>query len=194
MKKYFFFGCITLVSALTTFAQKLAVEVNYIISDPVANKSLIYYNPPSKLTWNDFKGTPVITSDAAAITNAGLGFKMMFQSQGNIATLKILVNCNFSIEDSWVKDNRRTAYILNHEQHHFDIAYLHAIKFIQNLKGASYTMKNYSDVIENIYYQSHVDLITMQNAYDNETKNSQLANEQELWDKKIDAQLAALTK
>ena len=182
------------MSSLAAEAQKLNVEVNYISSDAATTKPLIFYNPAVKLTWNDFKGAPVASSDAAAITNAGIGFKMVFQSEGNIATLKISVNCNFSIADSWVKDDRRTAYILNHEQHHFDIAYIHALQFIRNLKNASYTMKDYSKVIEKIYYQTHLELLTMQNAYDSETKNSQVASEQELWNKKIDGQLEALTK
>ena len=194
MKKSIAFLFITLISSLAAEAQKLNVEVNYISSDAATTKPLIFYNPTVKLTWNDFKGAPVAFSDAAAITNAGIGFKMVFQSEGNIATLKISVNCNFSIADSWVKDDRRTAYILNHEQHHFDIAYIHALQFIQNLKNASYTMKDYSKVIEKIYYQTHLELLTMQNAYDSETKNSQVASEQELWNKKIDGQLEALTK
>lgn len=194
MKKHLPFLCIILVSSLAAFAQKLNVEVNYVTSDTAANKSLIFYNPAVKLTWNDFKGSPVVSSEAAAITNAGIGFKMMFESHDNKATLKILVNCNFSITDSWVKDGRRTPYILNHEQHHFDIAYIHALQFLQNLKAATYTMKDYSKVIEKIYSQCHVDLQTMQNAYDNETKNSQLADEQELWNKKIDMKMVSLTK
>ena len=194
MKKSIAFLFITLISSLAAEAQKLNVEVNYISSDAATTKPLIFYNPAVKLTWNDFKGAPVASSDAAAITNAGIGFKMVFQSEGNIATLKISVNCNFSIADSWVKDDRRTAYILNHEQHHFDIAYIHALQFMQNLKNASYTMKDYSKVIEKIYYQTHLELLTMQNAYDSETKNSQVASEQELWNKKIDGQLAGLSK
>jgi len=194
MKKSIAFLFITLMSSLAAEAQKLNVEVNYISSDAATTKPLIFYNPAVKLTWKDFKGAPVASSDAAAITNAGIGFKMAFQSEGNIATLKISVNCNFSIADSWVKDDRRTAYILNHEQHHFDIAYIHALQFIRNLKNASYTMKDYSKVIEKIYYQTHLELLTMQNAYDSETKNSQVASEQELWNKKIDGQLEALTK
>ena len=194
MKKYFAFLFLILTSSFAAIAQKLNVEVNYITSDAATTKPLIFYSPAAKLTWNDFKGKPVASSEAAAITNAGIGFKMMFQSQGNTATLKISVNCNFSILDSWVKDDRRTAYILNHEQHHFDIAYIYALQFIQNLKAASYNMDNYSKVIEKIYYQSHLELQTMQSAYDNETRNSQLADEQELWNKKIDGQLEGLTK
>ena len=55
-------------------------------------------------------------------------------------------------------------------------------------------MNDYSKVIEKIYYQTHLELLTMQNAYDSETKNSQVASEQELWNKKIDGQLEGLTK
>jgi hypothetical protein len=192
MKTHFSFLFITLFFSLAVAAQKLQVEVQYVTTDPAATKPLIYYTPPTTLTWNDFKGKPAPTSDAASITNAGIGFKMMFRSQGGEATLKITVNCNFSKNDSWVKDDRKIPYILNHEQHHFDIAYIHAMLFIQKLKAANYTMKDYNKVIEKIYYDCQMALLTMQNDYDRETKNSRLADQQELWDKKIDAQMAAL--
>lgn len=194
MKKYFAFLSITLYFSLTAIAQKLQVEVNYVTADASVTKPMIYYMPGTKLTWNDFKGKPVSGSEAAAITNAGIGFKMMFHSKDNAATLSIAVDCNFSIGDSWVKNGRKTPYILNHEQHHFDIAYLYAMQFVQNLKAAKYTMKDYSKVIERIYNQCQQDLTTMQTDYDTETKNSQLANEQELWNKKIDAKMDAFAK
>jgi len=194
MKKYFFFLFINIFLSQALSAQKLQVEVNYVMADAAEKRSLIYYSPSEKLTWNDFKGKPVLSSSAAAITNAGIGFKMAFRSRDNITTLQITVNCNFSIADSWVKDGRKTPYILNHEQHHFDIAYINAMLFIQNLKTAKYNMNDYAKVIEKIYYQAQADLQTMQNAYDSETKNSQLQDVQELWNKKIDAQLASLAK
>lgn len=194
MKKYFVFLSITLYFSLTAAAQKLLVEVNYVTADAPVTKPMIYYTPGTKLTWNDFKGKPVSGSEAAAITNAGIGFKMMFHSKDNVATLNIAVDCNFSIGDSWVKNGRKTPYILNHEQHHFDIAYLYAMQFVQNLKAAKYTMKDYSKVIERIYNQCQQDLTTMQTDYDTETKNSQLAIEQELWNKKIDAKMDAFAK
>lgn len=194
MKKYFAFLSITLYFSLPATAQKLQVEVDYVTADASVTKPMIYYTPGTKLTWNDFKGKPLSGSAAAAITNAGIGFKMMFHSKDNIATLNIAVDCNFSIGDSWVKNGRKTPYILNHEQHHFDIAYLYAMQFVQNLKAAKYTMKDYSKVIERIYNQCQQDLTTMQTDYDTETKNSQLADEQELWNKKIDAKMDAFAK
>jgi len=194
MKKHFFFFLINIFLTQTLSAQKLQVEVNYVMADAAEKRSLIYYTPSEKLTWNDFKGKPVLSSSAAAITNAGIGFKMAFHSRDNITTLHITVTCNFSIADSWVKDGRKTPYILNHEQHHFDIAYINAMLFIQNLKTAKFTMKDYDKVIEKIYYQAQADMQTMQNAYDSETKNSQLQEVQEIWNKKIDAQIATLAK
>ncbi len=194
MKKYFFVLLITIFLSAALSAQKLQVKVIYVTEDPAEKKPLIYYSPLVKLTWADFKGKPVLSSNAAAITNAGIGFKMMFHSQDNVTTLYITVNCNFYISDSWVKDGKRTPYILNHEQHHFDIAYIYAMQLIQKLQVAKYTREDYNKVIEKIYYQAQANLQTMQNAYDTETKNSILTDKQEMWDKKIDAQLALLTK
>jgi hypothetical protein len=194
MKKYFLVLVITGCLSLPSLAQKLKVVVNYVTADAANKKAVIYYSPSVKLTWNDFKGTPPLNSPAAAITNAGIGFKMAFHSLDNVATLDIIVNCNFSLQDSWVKEGKKTPYILNHEQHHFDIAYIHTLQFIQNLRAAKYTAQDYGKVIEKIYYQTQEDLQAMQTAYDGETKNSQVPEMQEQWDKKIDAQLALLAK
>lgn len=194
MKKYFSLLLVSLFFTFATHAQKLQVEVEYVTNDPSAGKQLIFYTPDRKLSWDDFKGKPVSASEAAAITNAGFGFKMMFKSENNVATLHLTVDCTFAVEDSWVKRNRKTPYILNHEQHHFDLAYLYAMQFVHDLRAAKYTMKDYSKVLEDIYTRSHTALLAAQTAYDTETKNSQLADQQAIWDKKIDARMTAYLK
>ena len=194
MKKYLFILCLILFFSGEVIAQNLQVTVNYVTADPAVHKPMIYYLPEVKLNWNDFKARPDLDDEAAAITNAGIGFKMAFYSQGDIATLNISVSCNFSKADSWVKDNRKTSYILNHEQHHFDIAYIQAMLFIQNLKAAKYTPKNFSKTIEKLYSNAQESLVNMQTDYDTETKHSQVEAEQELWNKKIHEQLLLLKK
>lgn len=194
MKKYFFLFCLILIFSRTVIAQNLQVVVNYVTADPTVHKPLIFYSPEVKLNWSDFKAKPDLNDDAAAITNAGIGFRMAFHSEGDIATLNISVSCNFSKTDSWVKDDRRTAYILNHEQHHFDIAYIQAMLFIQDLKAAKYNQKNFSKVLEKLYADAQKNLVNMQTAYDTETKHSQVQVEQELWNKKIDDQLSMIKK
>lgn len=194
MKKYFFIFCLISVLSIAATAQNLQVVVNYETADPTLHKPTIFYSPATKLNWNDFKGKPDLDDDAAAITNAGIGFRMSFHSEGDMATLNIAVSCNFSKTDSWVKDNRKTAYILNHEQHHFDIAYLQAMLFIQNLKASKYTQKNFSKIIEKLYTDAQESLVNVQTAYDTETKHSQITAVQEIWNKKIDDQLSIIKK
>ena len=194
MKKFLSIFAVSLLCFFTTNAQKLEVEISYVTADPSVTKPVIFYTPNTKLTWNDFNGKPDKASEAAAITNAGIGFKMAFHSKDNLATLNITVDCNFSKNDSWVKKGMKTDYILTHEQHHFDIAYIFAMKFIHDLKVAKYTMSNYSKSIEKIYYNNQAALLQMQNQYDIETKNSQIPAMQIVWNKKIEGEIDALSK
>lgn len=194
MKKYLFLFITVLLCSFVTRAQNLEVEINYVTADPSITKPVIFYTPNTILTWDDFKGKPDKASDAAAITNAGFGFKMSFHSKDNLATLNINVDCNFSKNDSWVKKGMKTSYILTHEQHHFDIAYIFAMKFIHDLKIAKYTMNNYSKTIEKIYYSNQTELLNMQNQYDRETKNSQLPAIQAIWNKKIEGEIDAISR
>ena len=104
------------------------------------------------------------------------------------------MNCNFSKKDSWVKHDNKTSYILNHEQKHFDIAYIHTILFIQKLKEAGLTNSNYAAVIEKIYNATGTALAKMQNQYDMETNHSRITEKQAEWDEKISNQLALAQK
>ncbi len=194
MKKYFFLFIVALFTTISGTAQNLEVVINYVSTDPTVTKPVIFYTTGTKLTWDDFKGKADKTIDAAAITNAGIGFKMAFHSKDNLATLIINVDCSFSKNDSWVKRGMKTAYILIHEQHHFDIAYIFAMKFVHDLKVAKYTMNNYSKIIEKIYYSNQTALLALQNQYDGETKHSQITAMQEVWNKKIDSEIDAISK
>ena len=138
----------------------------------------ILYRPGITLGWTDFKGRPTEGSDAAALTNAGFGLKLAFRRVENSSQLVIDVNCNFSRKDSWVKPGNKTDYILNHEQKHFDIAYIHTCTFIQQLQNAHFTNANYNAVIEKIYKENALAMSRMQNQYDSETSHSRLPAKQ----------------
>lgn len=194
MIKYFVLIFTILLSGLAVAAQEIHVSVNYVTSDPTNHKPLIFYAPAGKLNWNDFKAQPDLDDDVAAVTNAGIGFRVAFHSEGDKANLNISVLCNFNKSESWVKDDRKTPYILNHEQHHFDIAYIQAMLFVQNLRKAKYSAENFGKVIENIYDDAQQSLVAMQTAYDKETKNSQLPEVQATWNKKVDDQLTIIKR
>jgi hypothetical protein len=182
-------------SSLLSIAQGLNVVVNYVTTDgPGSSSNNIYYRPGDQLGWSDFKGKPVAGSDAAALTNAGFGVKLMFRRVEDNSQLVISVNCVFSRKDSWVQPANKTAYILNHEQKHFDIAFIHTLQFIRNLRAAQFTNKNYAALIEKIYNESAAAMSRVQGQYDAETSHSRIPDKQEAWDKVIAEQLEAALK
>ena len=63
----------------------------------------IFYNPDSKLAWNDFKGRPDNRSIAAAITSSGFGYSCSMRSANNRGGLNISVYCFYDKNNSWVK-------------------------------------------------------------------------------------------
>ncbi|MEO7768663.1 MAG: DUF922 domain-containing protein [Ferruginibacter sp.] len=194
MNKIFFLVAVIFLSSLALSAQKLNVVVNYAGSEGTNNNNMINYQPEQLLGWEDFKGKPIEASDAAALTNAGFGVKLSFRSIENTAKLLIAVNCSFSKRESWVKSGNKTAYILNHEQKHFDLAFIHTLQFIKNLRNADFTTTNYAALIEKIYNHAAEELGTAQNQYDAETSHSRIPERQVEWDQKISRQLALAVK
>lgn len=191
MNKKIFLATISFLLILITNAQKLTVAVNYVDVSEYENKNDIPYRPNQLLNWNDFKGKPEASSNAAALTNAGFGIKLSFRRAENASQLDIAVNCSFSRKDSWVKLANKTNYILNHEQKHFDIAYINTLLFIKNLRNANFTNTNYNAVIQKIYTETALAMANMQNKYDGETSHSRLPEKQAAWDETINQLLAA---
>jgi len=183
-----------IISLFTVVALK--AQTNVIIQwqpiKPGNNGDTIYYDPSRKLTWKDFKGRPDAASPAAAITESGFGYKMSMQSKNKRATIIITVFCYFNKRNSWVKRNMDTDYALLHEQHHYDITYINANRFVQKLREAKINLKNYESVVEKLHDESFAALDKMQNEYDGETSNGRIPRIQYKWNKKIDEQLEDL--
>ncbi len=188
--KFFLAGLFLLV-ACTAYPQ-LFTTIQWQDSPHNAAGDTIYYNPQSKLLWNDFRGEPNKKSIAAAITASGFGYTMAMKSRGNKATLVLTIYCFFNKNNSWVKPGMRSDYALVHEQHHFDITYIAASSFIKRLKSTSFTLSNYETLLDKLYNDSYYDLEKMQNDYDGQTMNGQLENIQASWNKFVDKQVSAL--
>jgi len=184
----FFFCIIT----HNSFAQPLAVTVKYTTKPADADRSYIYYDSDRKLTWDDFKKTPDDVSNAVALTTSGLGFDEQLTTSKRKNSLVITVYCDFNKNASWVKSRGKNDYILNHEQHHFDISFIYTMLFIKKIREANFTASNCNDQLTKIYKDVIEDLNATQNQYDSETKNGIRKNKQAEWVDKIDAQLKSL--
>ena len=188
--KYCIFLFFTLL-CYTAYAQ-LNVRVQWQFNRSADSGDTIYYEADRKLEWKDFKGDPERRSIAAAETSSGFGYDQSMKSRNGKGTIIITVYCFYNKFKSWVKPGMRSDYALTHEQHHFDITYIQTCLFIKKLKAAVFSLNNYNEVVEKIYDECFRELENNQNTYDSQTRNGQLKNIQEAWNRKIEDQLAAL--
>lgn len=172
---------------------QLTTNVSWTNETSMPKSEVTYYNKNVKLTWDDFKGTPNRGGIIAALTVSGFGYTANIKTTNGKGELNINVYCYFNLNKSWVKPEKNTAYILTHEQHHFDISYLAATIFIDKLRSAVFTTANFKSLIPIIYNESCDIMNKMQNDYDVQTKNGQIKEEQVRWNVLIDSKIASFT-
>ncbi len=172
-------------------AQPLSVMVDVVDNLLPPGNDTIYHEQSNKLLWNNFNATPVMSGNTAALTSSGFGFGAMMMYKNEKGTLKITAYCFFDKSKSWVKPNQKTDYILQHEQHHFDVSRIGMQNFISELRRAKFTVQNYSSLIDKLYYECYNSMSKLQRDYDDETMNGRLKDKQAEWQTKIDRQLAA---
>ncbi len=95
----------------------------------------------------------------------------------------VKVFCQFNKNESYITKNGRTAYILHHEQKHFDITYIYAKKFVNELQKQSILT---NEIVDSIYEKILSEKDKVQSQYDNETNYSENKELQAVWDLKID--------
>ncbi|MFZ4056816.1 MAG: DUF922 domain-containing protein [Ferruginibacter sp.] len=173
-------------------AQQLKVTVAYTTKPQAAYPLAIPYVKGGLLTIKNFQSIPELDVDAVAITQSGFGYNLGFRRLGDEASININVYCHFHPNKSWMKAEGKNAYILSHEQLHFDISYLIANRFIQKLKGANFTVTNYKSVINSIYNEMVNEMHDYQLQYDTQTNNAIDKVAQADWKKSIQQQLEAL--
>jgi len=131
--------------------------------------------PYGRLKWTDFK-VKNVTDNTAAESVTSIGY--IYDGYSTVT-----VFCNFDKEESFVKSKIKNDHILNHEQRHFDLTYIFAIRFISELKQQPVLNES---VVEQIYNSNIVEKDRVQDMYDRQTKHSEDINMQLIWDKKID--------
>lgn len=183
------------VLATTNGNAQLTTKVEWTEKTSMPVSEVIYYNPSNKLVWANFKGKPQDPGGrTAAITMSGFGYSASMHSNGKSGELTVQVYCFFNKNKSWVKPGKTTDYILLHEQHHFDIAYIAANIFIDKLQSAVMTSSNYNVLLPRIYNECIDVMNAMQDDYDNETNNGQDTAIQSKWNRFIDDKITLITK
>ena len=189
------YSILILLTCGQSIPAQLTTNINWTMQSSMSPQEVIYYNSEKKLSWRNFMATPPADNGpVAAITVSGFGYVADIKTSGNKGELNIRVYCYFNKNKSWVKPGKNTAYILTHEQHHFDISYIAACIFIDKLQNTTFTKSNYNELLPRIYNESCDIMNKMQNDYDGQTKNGQVADAQEKWNQFIDDRIQFITK
>lgn len=153
-----------------------------------SSKGLRYDEMPA-LTWKDFKGNPDKKSSYFANTSSGFEFTVAIEGE----QIKIFLPCYFHPNESWVKKEKETPELLEHEQLHLDITELNVRKMRKaflKLKGLKVSEINaQSKKIVGIYSKESDQ---MQKDYDKETNHSINKTAQSNWEKRVEEELKDL--
>ncbi len=98
------------------------------------------------------------------------------------------VQSNFYPGNSWVKPDKKDAYLLAHEQLHFDISELHARKLRKALEEYKLT-KNVKQDLQKIYKTIETERHEMQQKFDQESRHSMQKDAEEKWQRFVRAEL-----
>ncbi|HUR66534.1 MAG TPA: DUF922 domain-containing protein [Chitinophagaceae bacterium] len=142
-------------------------------------EELLKWSSTRKLTWSDYKAAPNPNSDAAASTTSYLGISYNISSRD----FSYKIDSKFSKTRSW--GLHKTAYILSHEQGHFDIAEVFARKLHKKMSEYRFDRKNYEKDLRKIYQEILDEKEATQNDYDKQTNHSINKEKQAEWLVKI---------
>lgn len=150
---------------------------------PGQSNNLIKWSAEKKLDWKDYLAAPDERSGAAASTSTQIGFEYHIRDNN----LTYSITCYFAKEKSWGR--YKNAYILSHEQGHFDIAEIFTRKFFKTLREYKFNERSYKTDLRDIYTNAMREKERFQQQYDSETDYSRNKSKQEEWQKQIEKML-----
>ncbi len=150
-------------------------------------KDCIPWNENRRLKWSDFKASPKKLSPNEALTESGMSIEL--NCDGKISTA--VVKSYFNPHKSWTKD-KESAYLLSHEQLHFDITELFVRKLRKQLAIFENDCGKLSNHIQEYYDRNYKEFVAYQDAYDRESRHSIDTEKQVYWERKVERELNEL--
>lgn len=166
----------------------LFVFIFSLVIFPQHASEKISWQENQKLTWEDFRGTPIGSANFVANSHTGIGFQYSYGTNNEEIELNFSVNSYFYPAQSWYVPGKVSSHILKHEQAHFDISELHA-RILRKKISEKKFKKNIKQEIEAIYRQVEQKRRAMQIQFDAETDHSRNVATEIYWEKQIATQL-----
>lgn len=149
----------------------------------------VYYDPARPVTWDDFLAKPAKKDKFVASIFPNFGYRNSSEVKDGYLNLDITFRVYMLKNISWVRDNARDAYGLNHEQRHFDITKIVVERFKQKILQKELSMEDFDGELGFLYIEAYREMNKLQDQYDHETSHGINRAAQEQWNKKISAEL-----
>lgn len=157
------------------------------------NTDSLGFNLLRKLRADDFKGKPDQLSKAGGATYCGFGLDYDINIRGFKLYIEIKTICVFNKTRSWLLSIAKTdAYILAHEQLHFDICYWQMTRLMANLSQENFTLENLKTKLKKCFTSQFDTYEKLQEQYDEETNHGLDELEQARWAKLVQEKLSGL--
>lgn len=166
----------------------LTLFLSFFSNHVFAQDEIIKWSKNTNVEWQDFKKEPNPNYSQAASINTGIKFSWNSKNIDGQLVLDYEVYSYMKPSNSWVKTDKKSDYLLKHEQIHFDITELHARKLINALKSYEVQPRIRRD-LKNIYQSIIRQRKEMQSQYDKETNHSIDTVAQSIWQQKIEKML-----
>ena len=144
------------------------------------------------LTWDDFKGqAPKSEGPPSALSDTGFKYQLLCTN----GMLDIDAQAFFSPSGSWVKPNDKNPELLKHEQGHFNMAELYALRLGKAIRDARVNCENTTQANaagEKIVSEFQHRWQDAERRYEEDTKEGTDVAKQTAASNRIDAELAAL--
>lgn len=150
-------------------------------------KECLAWSESRPLRWSDFKGTPKRSSQEEAMTDSGMSIELKCDGKTSTAVIKSY----FNPLKSWTKD-KQSAYLLRHEQLHFDITELFVRRLRAQLVQFGDDCEKLNAHLEDFYNRNYKEFVAYQDRYDRESNHSINKEKQAYWEEKVAKELAEL--
>lgn len=156
------------VRAQTPAVLKISFSIDSIARSPVSDT--IFY-PHRPLQYDDFLPRTSGGGRNAAVSFTSFSYEGSSRRYKDTLEIRLLLQVFFVKSASWMRPDARNSYTLAHEQLHFDITWLVAMRFRQKILEASFTLDDYDSIIQYEYLASFREMNVRQEQFDRETRN-----------------------
>jgi len=163
-----------------------AVKIRFDYYKEKLEGDTIYYAANRPMGWADFKSTRKLSNKYAAVVMPNFGYEQHEEIVKGVIYVTVTLKTYLAKSDCWLNTPYKEAYILNHEQRHFDVAKIVTEQFKEKIMATKSGPDTFEGIINMQYLDSYRDMNKLQKDYDNETEHGLNRIAQEEWNKRID--------